>query len=68
MLVLLNEGCQIDLVNSNGRNVLHAAAQGGHVDLLGLLVEHGLDVNEGDADGYTPLHSAAEHGKLEGSA
>ena len=39
--------------------------KGGHVDLLGLLVEHGLDVDEGDADGYTPLHSAAEHGKLE---
>ena len=63
MLVLLDGGCPINVVDSNGRNVLDFAV--GHVDLIGLLVERGLDVNGGDADGYTPLHSASANGKLE---
>ena len=65
MSVLLDEGCPIDVVNSNGRSVLHFAAQGGLVELVGWLVECGLDVNREDANGYTPLHSAAHNGKLE---
>ena len=65
MSVLLDEGCPIDVVDSNGLSVLHFAAQGGHVELVGWLVECGLDVNDGDADGYTPLHLAAWKGKLE---
>ena len=65
VLVLLDEGCPIDVVDSKGRNVLHSVVQCGHVDLIGLLVEHGLDVNRGDADGGTPLHLAAANGKLE---
>ena len=66
VLVLLDAGCPIDVVDSTGGNVLHAALRGGHVDLIGLFVEHGLDVNRGDPDGYTPLHyAAAANGKLE---
>ena len=65
VLVLLDEGCPIDVVDSIGRNVLHAATRCGHVILIGLIVLYGLDVNRGDADGYTPLHLAAVNGKLE---
>ena len=65
VLVLLDEGCSIDVVDNNGRNALYTAAHGGHVDLIVMLVERGLDVNSTDANGYTPLHYAAANGKLE---
>ena len=65
VLILLEAGCPINVVTSVGQNILHFAAQCGHVGLLGLLVEHDLGVNGGDANGCTPLHSAAANGKLE---
>ena len=64
MSVLLDEGCPIDVVSSSGRGVLHSAVEGGHVELVGWLVECGLNVN-GHTDGCTPLHSAAATGKPE---
>ena len=65
VLVLLDAGCPIDVLTSDGQSALHLVAGLGHVDLLGLLVERGLDINRGDADGYTSLHSAAQYGQLE---
>ena len=65
MSVLLDEGCPIDVLSSDGQSVLHFATEGGHVELVGWLVECGLDVNGEDADCYTPLHSATCNGKLE---
>ncbi len=41
-----------------GLSPLHLAAQGGHLDVMDLLLEAGADVNAADARGYTPLHFA----------
>ena len=65
MSVLLDAGCPIDVVNSEGRSALHYAAGGGAVEVIGALVERGLDVNRVDNDGQTPLHTASAYGKLE---
>ena len=63
--VLLEEGCPIDVKESNGRSVLHWAARHGQVDLIELFVKGGLDVNVVDNDGRIPLHSAAIEGHAE---
>ena len=63
--LLLNEGCPVDVMNSNGVSLIHVAAQKGHIDLIEILVGYGLDVNIGDNDGLTPLHLAAVDGQIE---
>jgi ankyrin repeat protein/catechol 2,3-dioxygenase-like lactoylglutathione lyase family enzyme len=45
---------------------LHAAAKAGHLEAVGLLLEHGADPNAREAgDNTYPLHWAAAHGRLE---
>ncbi|KAI9148148.1 AkeP protein [Paramyrothecium foliicola] len=39
-------------------NVLHIAAQEGHEHLVRMLLQHGIDPNEQDSDGLTPLMHA----------
>ena len=63
--LLLNEGCPINVVNSEGRSVLHYAAQYGQIHMIKMFSEQGLDVNKGDNVGMTPLHDAAACGQLE---
>ena len=63
--VLLDAGCPIDVVNSDGRSALHYAAESGAVEVIGVLIERGLDVNREDDDSRTPLHWASACGKLE---
>ena len=63
--LLLNEGCPINVVNSEGASVLHIAILHGQIHLIEMLAEQGLDVNIGDDKGWTPLHYAAAYGQLE---
>ena len=63
--LLLNEGCPINVVNSGGRSVHHIAAEYDQIHMIEMLAEQGLDVNIGDDEGVTPLHNAANCGKLE---
>ena len=65
VLLLLNEGCPINVVDSKGRSVLHFAARYGQIHMIEMLSEQGLDVNIGDDVGLTPLHAAAACGELE---
>jgi ankyrin repeat protein len=46
-------------------SALHFAAEVGAVEIIGVLVEKGLNVNRQDNDGLTPLHIASTCGKLE---
>jgi ankyrin repeat protein len=44
---------------------MHAAASGGHADILSLLLEHGADVDGRGIYNFTPLHHASLYGRLE---
>ena len=48
----------INLGAKDGITPLHAAAFGGHVNVVGLLIDHGADVNATDCYGYSPLYFA----------
>ena len=43
---------------STGQTALHKASVCGHVDIITLLLEHGVSVNEVDNEGFTALHLA----------
>ena len=47
------------------RTPLHFACEDNVPEIIDFLVSYGADINARDADGYTPLHTAACHGKLE---
>ena len=63
--LLLNEGCPIDIKDSDGLTALNYAANFGQVDVIEMLVNRGLDVNTLDNQGNTPLHRAAGTGQVE---
>jgi hypothetical protein len=44
---------------------MHAAASGGHTNILPLLHEHGADLDSRNKYGETPLHGASWSGKLD---
>lgn len=49
----------------HGNTVLHKACQTHDTQLVELLVKHRADINWRDAEGFTPLHIAAIHGKMQ---
>ena len=48
-----------------GRGALHRAAEGGHTEVVTVLIEAGADVASTQANGQSALHSACAHGHLE---
>uniref|UniRef100_A0A8C1BSP8 Ankyrin repeat domain 28b n=1 Tax=Cyprinus carpio carpio TaxID=630221 RepID=A0A8C1BSP8_CYPCA len=52
-------GFDIDTPDDFGRTCLHAAAAGGNLECLNLLLNTGADFNRKDSFGRTPLHYAA---------
>lgn len=46
-----------------GRTLLHLACQGDNVASVLELIRHGLDVNAGDCDDWSPAHLAAYYGQ-----
>uniref|UniRef100_A0A5F7ZQI4 60 kDa lysophospholipase n=1 Tax=Macaca mulatta TaxID=9544 RepID=A0A5F7ZQI4_MACMU len=50
-----SQGSDLGLVDFNGQTPLHAAARGGHVEAVTMLLQGGVDVNTRDMDGFSPL-------------
>lgn len=54
---LLNRGVS-PIRSSSDYSLLHVAVARGHADVVRLLIDAGIDVNEADEGGCTPLHAA----------
>ena len=62
---LLDRGCHVNAVDSDGSTLLHSAAQSGHVKVIRELVDRGCSVNAVKNNGCSPLHDAASNGRKE---
>uniref|UniRef100_A0A8C3QDY9 Uncharacterized protein n=1 Tax=Geospiza parvula TaxID=87175 RepID=A0A8C3QDY9_GEOPR len=58
-------GFDINTPDNLGRTCLHAAASGGNVECLNLLLSSGADLRRRDKFGRTPLHYAAANGSYQ---
>ncbi|XP_068736809.1 uncharacterized protein [Montipora capricornis] len=59
---LLHEyGADLNVVDLNGRTLVHQAAAFGDFDVMQVLLEHGACFMNSDNDGNTPAHIAAFH-------
>jgi ankyrin repeat protein len=65
--MLLRRHAQVNLHSRSpeGNTPLHAAVAGKQPALVGLLLEHGADVDAADSLGWTPLNHAAHEGVAE---
>lgn len=61
---ILKRGVDVSLANKVGWTAAHAAASGGHVQLLNVLLREGADIEARDLAGRTPAHTAAQKGRL----
>ena len=50
---------------SNERTALHEACKSGHLQVVDCLLTHGCDVNLPDARGWTPIHDAICHDRVD---
>jgi len=56
--LLLENGCNIDLIDSNNETPLHIAVKWAHESMVELLVTHKANIDAKDKNNYTPLHHA----------
>ncbi|USP80824.1 hypothetical protein yc1106_08098 [Curvularia clavata] len=63
--LLVENGADVYIIDDYGNNILHLAAQFGHVSLVSFALLHCVDVNAINAAGETPLHVAIEHDFVE---
>jgi len=62
--VLLAHGADVNAVGGvHGYSPLHLAVQNDHVDLAGMLLDRGGELNAREGHGATPLHFAVLHGR-----
>ena len=54
----------VNATGMDGRTPMHAAASGGHTEMLSLLIEHGIDVDCRDGERHTALHLISKNGKV----
>ena len=60
--VLVQKGADLS-VRTDGNTLLQIGAAGGSLPILRVLVDRGQDVNASDANGWRPLHFAADLGR-----
>jgi ankyrin repeat protein len=64
-LRLTDGGQDLRALGPIGESLLHAAAAGGSVEIVGLLLGKGFPPSKADRFGWTPLHYAARDGRTE---
>jgi len=64
---LIKAGADINQPSLNDFKVapIHSACAGNHMEIVRLLVDHGVDVNASQMSGVTPLHTAAHLGSVD---
>jgi ankyrin repeat protein len=66
--VLFGWGADLSKLGWHGRNVLHAAAAGGHLDCIDwVFANTTIGVNSTDDEGRTPVMYSLQHGQLKAS-
>ncbi|XP_073979792.1 uncharacterized protein isoform X4 [Rhodnius prolixus] len=65
VLLLVEQGVDINTCNANGLNALHLAAKDGHVEIVQELLSRGCTVDAATKKGNTALHIAALAGQEE---
>ncbi|HOI29532.1 MAG TPA: ankyrin repeat domain-containing protein [Melioribacteraceae bacterium] len=63
--LLLSNGADISWRdNFKKRSLLHLAAIEGHAEIVSMLIEKGMNVNEKDESGFTPIDYAYKYGNM----
>ncbi|XP_077288006.1 uncharacterized protein LOC143912590 [Arctopsyche grandis] len=65
---LLNDGVKFTARDRDGNTVLILASQQRQIGALRLLIDHGCNVNETNANGWTALHYAVNNGDLDAAS
>jgi hypothetical protein len=63
--VLRDAGARTDVVNDDGFNLLHAVAETNRPELVGWMIEHGVELEARTRHGHTPLHVSCGLGHVE---
>ena len=58
--VLVNEGAEVNEPDTEGKSMLHLAAEALDIEMIHLLMRKGADVNIRDLDNRTPLYYVAD--------
>ena len=61
----INEGTSIDITNVNGWSAASFAVTAGKINALHALIDAGIDLNQANNEGRTPLMYAAQQGDKE---
>jgi ankyrin repeat protein len=61
---LLGHGIVKDAIDNHGRNVLHLATCGGHLETVNYLLDIGMDAAVKDNRGFTSIHYVAASGSF----
>ena len=65
VMALLTDHETLQISDQEGWTPLHAAIDGGHIDIANLLLDHGANVDTMNIYGDTPLSTATQEGQEE---